>query len=123
MRGGLPPFPHAVAVLPPLPATYNHYYHHPQLPQGECLSPQSKPSPGVCGPLLIILYLHLSMRGKHCSFFNPSILTISGSLYLRVVRMRYLRACVCLDMMRCIFYVLNFLANFIPISNLNSFRF
>ncbi|XP_046602543.1 rap guanine nucleotide exchange factor 2 isoform X3 [Neodiprion lecontei] len=34
MRGGLPPFPHAVAVLPPLPATYNHYYHHPQPPQG-----------------------------------------------------------------------------------------
>ncbi|XP_023287865.1 rap guanine nucleotide exchange factor 2 isoform X2 [Orussus abietinus] len=52
MRGGVPPFPHAVAVLPPLPANHNqnhnhhnhlhhhqhhhHYHHHhqPQPPQG-----------------------------------------------------------------------------------------
>lgn len=55
MRGGAPPFPHAVAVLPPLPANHNqnhnhnhhhhhhhhhqhyydHHHHQPQNPQGE----------------------------------------------------------------------------------------
>ncbi|XP_024938067.1 rap guanine nucleotide exchange factor 2 isoform X6 [Cephus cinctus] len=54
MRGGVPPFPHAVAVLPPLPANHHnhhnhhnqnhnyhhqhhhhhHYHHQPQTPQG-----------------------------------------------------------------------------------------
>ncbi|XP_066599795.1 rap guanine nucleotide exchange factor 2-like isoform X6 [Prorops nasuta] len=48
LRGGAPPFPHAVAVLPPLPANHNHNHHHqhyhdhrhhhhlhqPQTPQG-----------------------------------------------------------------------------------------
>lgn len=57
IRGGAPPFPHAVAVLPPLPANQNHnhnhhhhhhhhqqhyhdhhhqhYHHQPPTPQGE----------------------------------------------------------------------------------------
>jgi len=53
IRGGAPPFPHAVAVLPPLPANqnhnHNHHHHHhhhqhyhdhhhhhqPPIPQGE----------------------------------------------------------------------------------------
>lgn len=61
IRGGAPPFPHAVAVLPPLPANQNHnhnhhhhshqhyhdhhhhhHHHQPPTPQGEfataCLS-------------------------------------------------------------------------------------
>lgn len=44
VRGGLPPFPHAVAVLPPLPGNHTHLHlhqHHNQQshnpPQGECV--------------------------------------------------------------------------------------
>ncbi|KAI4478108.1 hypothetical protein M0802_014591 [Mischocyttarus mexicanus] len=63
MRGGAPPFPHAVAVLPPLPANHNqnhnhnhhhhqhyhdHHHHEPQPPQGSGLTGvQGPPSAGT----------------------------------------------------------------------------
>lgn len=87
IRGGAPPFPHAIAVLPPLPANqnhnHNHHHHHhhhhqqqhyhdhhhhhqPPIPQGEFAS--------VC---LFRLY------GLHC--VNLAV-SLSETEYIKVER-------------------------------------
>ncbi|KAK0078780.1 hypothetical protein PV325_002109, partial [Microctonus aethiopoides] len=47
-RGGLPPFPHAVAVLPPLPVNHNHHHHH-HLHHHQHHNQQSQPPQGTGG--------------------------------------------------------------------------
>lgn len=86
IRGGAPPFPHAVAVLPPLPANqnhnHNHHHHHHQHYHDHHHHHHHQP-PTPQGEFVTVCLFRLSGLHRFITLVLLSLLPWRGVYYLR----------------------------------------